>query len=655
MSLIYISCAWVAGIFLGSRLDPPLASIFIVLVPVPLLFLVRQHKKTIILASLCLVSLISAAYYSQSRLPAADQYSLQFYNDRGNVEIKGLVARDPEKGAKATRLYLSATEVKFNAGWYKVSGNTLIVVPRYPAYDYGDILLVKGELNTPPLLGNFDYKAYLAQQEIYATMQYPGIEVLGTGQGSKVLGWIYSLRSRLAQVMAEVLPEPQASLAQGIVLGMRGNIPPAVTADFVSTGTAHILAISGQNLSIIAGILVALGLWLFGRKGYLYLWLTIVIIWLYALLTALQPPVVRATIMASLFLTAELLGRQRSALTALAFAGAVMVGINPQILWNVSFQMSFMSMAGLILISPRLQPLGRRAVSNLLGEDGIAVSAANFITDSFSVTLGALIAIWPIIAYYFGIISLIAPLATLFALLVFPGIIIVGTLTGGLGLIVLPLAQVTGWLAWLFLSYMLLVVKFFTIIPSIEVGSVNTTLIWLYYSALVLAVWLYHNRQRVAGIASRAFNFIAGLPKKWAIPTLLVLAILAWVTAITMPDSKLHVTFLNVGQGDAILIQRSSQQILIDGGSSPQTLNQELGRKMPFWDRTIEMVILTHPHADHVTGLVDVLGRYRVNQVLYPDLPYSSPLYAQWLSLIRERSSDGSPQSAPTISRWHRF
>ena len=102
--------------------------------------------------------------------------------------------------------------------------------------------------------------------------------------------------------------------------------------------------------------------------------------------------------MASLFLITELLGRQRSAITALSFAAAVMVGINTQILWTASFQLSFLAMAGLIFIAPPFQALGRKVASRTLGEDGVAVSIANIITDSFAVTLGAVITVWPVIA-----------------------------------------------------------------------------------------------------------------------------------------------------------------------------------------------------------------------------------------------------------------
>ncbi|GAI51649.1 unnamed protein product, partial [marine sediment metagenome] len=145
------------------------------------------------------------------------------------------------------------------------------------------------------------------------------------------------------------------------------------------------------------------------------------IIWLYALITGMHPPVVRGAIMASLFLTAELLGRQRTAITSLAFAAAIMVGINPQILWDASFQLSFLAMSGLIFLAPPFQTLGRKAVNTALGEQGIGVSLANITTDSFSVTLGAIIAVWPVIAHYFDIVSFVAPLATLLALPALPG------------------------------------------------------------------------------------------------------------------------------------------------------------------------------------------------------------------------------------------
>jgi len=481
-------------------------------------------------------------------------------------------------------------------------------------------------------------------------MLYPKVEVLERGKGFKPLERVYLLRNRLSQTLAEVLPEPQASLAQGIILGIRGDISPSVKADFIRTGTAHLLAISGLHLAIVAGMILGLGIWLFGRRRYIYIWLALGIIWLYALITGMHPPVVRGAIMASMFLAAELLGRQRSAVTPLAFAAAIMIGINPQILWTASFQISFLAMAGLIFLAPPFRAIGRKAVKATLGEDGIAVSIGNIVTDSFGVTLGAILAVLPVVAYYFGIISFVGLPATLFALPALPGIIIIGALTGGLGLIVLPVAQAIGWLAWLFLSYVLLVVGGFAALPlaSIEVGSVSTTLIGVYYLAFAVAIWVNSRRQQTSTLTAKSLtsvksgvdnitSFVSRLPVKWVIPPLVVVAILVSTAAATMPDDNLHISFLDVGQGDAVLIQKGNRQVLVDGGPSPQAISLGLSQKMPFWDRTIELVILTHPSADHVTGLVEVLHRYKVGQVLYPDLNSTSDIYEEWLRLVKEK------------------
>jgi len=647
--LIYLSCAWVAGIYLGSKFALPLALILIGLAPLPLLFFFSQHRKAIILSAVCLIAFFGGAVCYQASQPPDDESHLHFYNSQ-EVEIKGVINADPEVRDKATHLRLSDIEIKQAEGWQGVSGDALLFVPRYPEYKYGDLLQVKGKLETPPQLNDFDYEGYLERQGIYSTMLYPETETLDTGKGFKPLAWVYSLRNSLSQKLAKVLPEPQASLAQGIILGIRYNIPAQVKADFVSTGTAHLLAISGLHLSIMAGILLSIGVWLFGKKRYIYIWLALGIIWLYALITGMHLPVIRGAIMASLFLTAELLGRQRTAITSLAFAAAVMVGINPPILWDASFQLSFLAMAGLIFIAPPLMALGRKAVSKTIGEEGIGISLANITTDSLGVTLAATIAVWPLVAHYFGIVSLAGPLATFLALPAMPGIIAIGALAGLMGLVFLPLAQALGWLAWLFLSYILLIVTGFASLPfsHIEVGSVGTTQIAFYYPVLAVAIWLISQRKVLKKQMSRAKNwlrsaaaksleFASPLPKKWVIPPLLVIAILASVAAASMPDDELHISFLDVGQGDAILIQKGSQQVLIDGGPSPQALTVELGDKMPFWDRTIELVVLSHPHADHITGLVEVLERYKVEQVLHSDLESELPIYDEWLRLIEEK------------------
>ncbi len=125
---------------------------------------------------------------------------------------------------------------------------------------------------------------------------------------------------------------------------------------------------------------------------------------------------------------------------------------------------------------------------------------------------------------------------------------------------------------------------------------------------------------------------------RWLVIFLLVAAGLVAAALLQRPDNLLHVAFLDVGQGDAVLIYRGSQQVLVDGGPGPQALELELGRLMPFWDRTIELVVLTHEHADHITGLVDVLKDYQVGRVLLPAFESDLPVCQEWRRLIEEKA-----------------
>jgi len=447
MWLLYVSCAWVAGIFLGSKISPPLLALALGLIPFALIPFLPGSKKTLIVAGLCLFALFGGGLHFPSSLPPVDEHSLCFYNDTGIIEIQGMVAEEPGIRDRYCLLTFSASEIIVNGEKEEVSGTALIRVPRYPAYHYGDVLKVTGELETPLQFEDFDYKSYLARQGIYSVIYYPGVEVLDRGQGLKPLQWIYSLRERLSASLARALPEPQGSLAQAILLGLRGNIPDSLYEAFSRTGAAHLLAISGLHISIIIAMFLSLGILAFGRQRSIYIWLTLAITWLYAMLAGMHSPIIRAAIMGSLFLIAEYLGRQRSAIIALAFAAAVMVGIQPPVLWSVSFQLSFLAMAGLILLYPYFQVWGRKGIASLFGAKERIAAAGSMITDGFAATLAAIVAVGPLIAYNFGVVSLVALPATFFSLPALPFIIVTAALVAFAGLFALFTAQILGWLA----------------------------------------------------------------------------------------------------------------------------------------------------------------------------------------------------------------
>ena len=651
MTLIYLSAAWVAGIYLGSKIALPVSIICLGFLPLCFIPFFSRYKKHLLLAGFCLFALLGGSLRFQPSLPVVDENHLQFYNNQEVVEIKGIVCNDPEVKDKTSVFQLSAYELEINGTKKEISGKAIVQVPGYHEYHYGDTLKVTGKLETPQQFDDFDYKSYLARQGIYSIIYFPKTEILDTGKGSKPLARIYSLRNRLSQSLSLALPEPHASLAQGILLGLRGNIPYSLRQAFSRSGTAHLLAISGLHLSIIIGMLLSAGIWLFGRRYSIYIWLALLAIWLYALVTGMRPPVIRGAIMGTMFLTAEYLGRQRSALTALAFAAAVMVGIEPQLLWDASFQLSFLAMTGLVLLFPYLQTWGRKGAAAAVSTEGTAASLCNIAVDSFAVTLAAILATWPVIAYNFSIVSFVSLPATFLSLLALPGIIITSALVSAAGLFAPLLAQILGWIAWLFLSYLILVVQAFDALPlsSAELGSIHLWQIWCYYALLAAAMATINYRKQLATslspltyqirlFANKTSEVASKLPKQWIISPLLIATILVWTAILNTPDDKLHVSILDVGQGDAILIQTPNHQdILIDGGPSPQAIGLELGKKLPFWDRTIDLLVLTQPQADHITGLVEILQGYEVQQVIGPGIAYNSAIYQHWLKSVTDK------------------
>ncbi|MBN1368348.1 MAG: DNA internalization-related competence protein ComEC/Rec2 [Dehalococcoidales bacterium] len=642
MPLIIFSSAWVLGIFIGSLYRIPWILIFTGVLPLAALIFTRHYRKPIIITALAIFIFFGGVIRYTATIPDEGINRLQDYTGQ-SVAIRGIIDNAPEVRDKTTHLEISATAILVDEEWVSIEGRVLLYANRTTDCNYGDTVEITGYLAEPPEFDGFNYRGYLANRNIFSVMIYPEIEVTAVRTGFSLMGWIYGVRDRLADVLVQILPEPQASLAQGILLGLRGNIPQSLKDNFSQTGTSHILAISGQNLSILAGILVSMGIWLFGRRHYIYIWLALAIIVFYTILTGLSAPVVRASVMAGMFLFAELFGRQRSAFTGIAFAAAIMVGISPVILHDASFQLSFLAMAGLVFIAPFLQNLTRRAVGATLGEDNIPARAANIVLDGLIVSLAAVITVWPVIAYYFDIVSLVAPLATLLALPAFTGIIMVSAVAALLGMAFLPLGIVIGWLDWLLLSYFLLVVKAFTLWPVsyFKTSAVDGTFLIVYYAVLITIILLVDIRKRVITAISSGFEktagFIAKLKIKWGVTPLAVIAVLLGVAIITLPDDEWHVSFMDVGQGDAILIQHGSLQVLVDGGPSPQAINLELGKRLPFWDRTIELVVTTHPDADHLAGLEEVLYRYNIGQVMVSGMTSDAALFAEWEQLLAEK------------------
>jgi competence protein ComEC len=215
---------------------------------------------------------------------------------------------------------------------------------------------------------------------------------------------------------------------------------------------------------------------------------------------------------------------------------------------------------------------------------------------------------------------------------------IVGGLALLSGLVFRPLGQVVGWAAWVFLTYTIEMVRLTARAPFASVPvAMAGWMVWGYYAVLAgLTWWFKQAKERRREMRDRAALFLrTNVQVKIILGAAAVVAILGVSGLRGVSDGKLHVTFLDVGQGDAIFIQSpSGRQVLIDGGPSDTALLSQLGRRMPFWDRSIDLVLLTHPESDHVTGLIAVLERYRVDTVVFRDMEMDSATYERWLEEV---------------------
>jgi len=635
VTLIYLGIAWLAGIFLNSLLNLPALFLTLVgLVPLVSLFLWRENLR-VRLVSVCALALLLGAWRYSSVIPYFGEGSLAYYNEQGWVKLKGVVSGEPDVRDTYTNLRVAAESLVLGDQKYAVTGTVLVRAPRYPEYRYGDRLEIEGLLETPPEFEDFSYREYLARQGIHSLLHRPRITFLARGQGNFFYAKLYAFKGRAQATIARLLPEPQASLLTGILLGVETGIPADLMADFSATGTTHIIAISGFNISIIAGLFSGLSARLFGRRRAMPLAVAGIIV--YTIFVGASAAVVRAAIMGSLYVIAIHYGRQSDALNSLMAAAILMTALNPFTLWDLGFELSFAATLGLVLYTPVVQGWFERGLRKLLSE-GATKKAIGLLNEALIVTLAVQITTLPIIVYNFRTLSLVTLLTNLLILPAQPGVMLWGGVATIAGLLWLPLGQALGWVAWLFLTYTIVIVELtaHVLYASLDVGHVSLGLVGLYYA--LLAGGTIVTAQEPSRLKTLWQRMTDRLSTKALVAGLAIVVLLVWVATFSLPDGKLHVTFLDVGQGDAIFIQTPrGQKILVDGGPSPTILLSALGRRMPFWDRTIDLVVLTHPHDDHVSGLIPVLERYKVKAFLDGGQEHPTPTYTHSLELVQEK------------------
>jgi competence protein ComEC len=630
MRLFWLGSLWLAGIALG-RVTPLATSQWLILAGASLLCTLlfwRLAPSRSLFIAVCLLSLGAARYQSSQRPLEADHVA--HYNDRDQkVHLTGLVVRTPDVRDAYTGLHIEVEELRpaGAARSYPARGRILLRAPRAETWAYGDRLYVAGYLETPPTFETFSYQEYLARQGIHSIMQNAYMERLAAGQGNPLLQIIFDFRAHALDLVYRLFPDPEASLLAGILLGIESGISPQVREAFNATGTTHIIAISGFNITIVAGLFTTLfGRWFGARIGSISAALAIGV---YTLLVGADAAVVRAALMAGLALLALRLGRQTHGMASLAAAAMAMTLFDPRYLWDVGFQLSFMATLGLVLYAESMRTWLVGRLSRRLSEEQ-AEGLAGPVSEFMLFTLAAQITTFPITAFHFQRLSLTSLIANPVILPVQPPVMILGGLATLSAALWFPLGELLSWIAWPFAAFTIRAVEFFARLPSasIPLGSFSfLTTAGIYAllfggTALVSALQAGHpSIQPIEKLRQRI-----SIPVHVGLAGLVALTAFAWRLSVQTPDGRLHVTILDVGEGDAVLIQSPTGRfVLVDGGASAVALSEALGRRLPLGQRSLDWLVISGTRETQIAGLIGNLERFPPRSVLIAGPPGGGP------------------------------
>ena len=409
---------------------------------------------------------------------------------QGKQEIpKGVPIKLAATIKKEPRIYESNQVIEI--------GDGKVYVDLYPRFKVGDKILLSGEVDS--------------EGRIFR----PKVEVLGRRRS--VSSFFSNIRLKISQNIASYLPSREATIVSGTVLGV-DRIEKSFRDDLVKTGTIHVVVVSGQNLMIVAGVFLSLVRY-FGRRKSLALACLAVIT--YAFLTGFEAPVVRASIMVILASIAIYFGRQMMPIWSLILAALLILFIWPQAIFEVSFQLTFAATLGIMTLGSWLTRILAGPVSSFLPAPSINSGQAvlrvypersrravgnpptavtrlikGFIADNAAIATSAYIFTAPIILFYFGRISPLAPLANiLVAEAVFP-VMILGFLVALTSLVFSPLAQILSYIAYVPAYYFVKVVGFFAKIPieQVSFGKGNIIVVAVFYILLVVLMFIWKSK-----------------------------------------------------------------------------------------------------------------------------------------------------------------
>ncbi len=447
---------------------------FFITLILSLIFLVVFYgNRKVYLRTFSILFFLSGFWLTSLKLERIVNLDLASRNFSGKV----LILREPAIKDRMQKIIVS------NDGEERIK--FLITTNSYPAYFYGDKLKVSCQLEIPENIEGFDYRMYLAKDNIFYICKNPKIEVVAQNQGSGAYSFLLKIKNNLQDKIVALLPAPQSGLLIGLILGGDDQLSKSVKDNFSKTGLTHIVAVSGYNVTIVAEYLMLLGIFL-GLWRKQAFWFSIIGIFLFVVMTGFPASAVRAGVMGMLLLWAMKNGRLANAQNSIIFSASVMLLINPLLLrWDVGFQLSFLATVGIVYFYP------------LIEKYSIKKNGISFFNEILFLTLSAQVFVLPIIMNDFQQLSLISPLANLLVLPIIPLTMLLGFVMAILSFIFPPLATVFAWLTFLPLKYETSVIYFLANLKFSSVGIMNFSWVWVVVWYLVLLGVLYFNKIKI--------------------------------------------------------------------------------------------------------------------------------------------------------------
>lgn len=485
---LYFCVSLVLGIFFDSLINISQPILLGILILAALLIFILSKYKNLVIIGFCLVFLVLGIWKHQTAELKISESKLRNFNDKsGSIILIGIIDEETILKEKSQNFDLETETLEVEGKILKISGKVLVTATKYPGYKYGDKLKIAGQLKTPEELEGFNYKDYLAKDGIYSVMAFPKIELISENYGSSAIRVLISFKNKLKESLNRVMPQPYSAFLEALLFGEEQNISKEWKDKLNLTGTRHLTAVSGMNITIISAILLnfllMLGLW---RNQAFYF--SVIILILYILMIGAPASVVRAGIMAILFLVGQHFGRLSSASRAIIIAAAIMLFQNPLLLrLDVGFQLSFLGVMGLIYLQPIFSDLFKK-IPNFLQ-----------LRNNLAATISAQIFTFPILIYNFGRITILSPISNILILPLIPLVTILGFIFAFLGIFFQSLGQILSWLAYLMLSYVIKIIDFFSKISwsSLEFKSVSFVFVIIFYLILgFIIIWL-QQRQKI--------------------------------------------------------------------------------------------------------------------------------------------------------------